>query len=216
MSADHDTPTPDQDRTNANGDPATKQGRTQSLAVDEFFYFFLRLRKNEVKRVAQLLATRYPQDDPARNARRLIASKSNLSLLGGALLSAPLLIPALGQTLKLTGVVGAGSMLTRMHLYLILEIAFLFGEDIDDSARVPEMVAVVAATGLGAAAPSLLAAYGMKPILMIPAGALSMSAVTRLIGESAIRFYAARAGAATKPEGQETAPPEMAGSAMPA
>ena len=197
--------------------------------MEEFFYFFLRLRKNEVRRVAQLIAARYPDDEPGRNAgsrpwhepgrnaRRLIASKSNLSLLGGALLHAPLLIPGLGQTLKLTGVVGAGSsMLTRMHLYLILEIAHLFGEDIDDSTRVPEMVAVVAATGLGAAAPSLLAAYGMKPILMIPAGALSMTATTRLIGESAIRFYAARAASEHQSEGRAPEPPEMAGSAMPA
>lgn len=216
MSADHDTQTPDPDRSKANSDPETRHDGKQSLAVEEFFYFFLRLRKNEVRRVAQLIAARYPDDEPGRNARRLIASKSNLSLLGGALLHAPLLIPGLGQTLKLTGVVGAGSMLTRMHLYLILEIAHLFGEDIDDSTRVPEMVAVVAATGLGAAAPSLLAAYGMKPILMIPAGALSMTATTRLIGESAIRFYAARAASEHQSEGRAPEPPEMAGSAMPA
>jgi len=174
--------------------------RRQSLLVEEFFYFFLRLRKNEVRRVVQLMQARHPEEDQRQIARRLIESKSHLSLLGGALLNAPLLMPGLGQALKLTGVVGAGSLLTRMHLHLILEIACLFGEDIDDSARVPEMLAVIAATGLGAAAPSVLAAHGMKPMLMMPVGALSMTAITRLVGWSALRFYAARANFGDQPQ----------------
>jgi len=174
--------------------------RRQSLLVEEFFYFFLRLRKNEVRRVVQLMQARHPEEDQSQIARRLIESKSHLSLLGGALLNAPLLMPGLGQALKLTGVVGAGSLLTRMHLHLILEIACLFGEDIDDSARVPEMLAVIAATGLGAAAPSVLAAHGMKPMLMMPVGALSMTAITRLVGWSALRFYAARANFGDQPQ----------------
>jgi len=174
--------------------------RRQSLLVEEFFYFFLRLRKNEVRRVVQLMQARHPEEDQRQIARRLIESKSHLSLLGGALLNNPLLMPGLGQALKLTGVVGAGSLLTRMHLHLILEIACLFGEDIDDSARVPEMLAVIAATGLGAAAPSVLAAHGMKPMLMMPVGALSMTAITRLVGWSALRFYAARANFGDQPQ----------------
>jgi len=174
--------------------------RRQSLLVEEFFYFFLRLRKNEVRRVVQLMQARHPEEDQRQIARRLIESKSHLSLLGGALLNAPLLMPGLGQALKLTGVVGAGSLLTRMHLHLILEIACLFGEDIDDSARVPEMLAVITATGLGAAAPSVLAAHGMKPMLMMPVGALSMTAITRLVGWSALRFYAARANFGDQPQ----------------
>lgn len=204
--------------TTENAAPTIAADRRQSLVVEEFFYFFLRLRKNEIRRVAQLTAARYPADEPARNARRLINSKNSLTLLGGALLSAPLLLPGLGQALKLSGVVGAGSLLTRVHLYLILEIAHLFGEDIDDIARVPEMLAVVAATGLGAAAPSLLAAYGMKPVLMIPAGALSMTAVTRLVGASAIRFYAARAAARENPQdaASESDAPEPSAAEMPA
>ncbi|WP_462321507.1 hypothetical protein [Halochromatium sp.] len=204
--------------TTENVAPKLAAERRQSLMVEEFFYFFLRLRKNEVRRVAQLVAARYPEDEPARNARRLIDSKTSLSLLGGALLNAPWLLPGFGQALKLSGVVGAGSLLTRMHLYLILEIAHLYGEDIDDSARVPEMIAVVAATGLGAAAPSLLTTYGMKPALMLPAGALSMATVTRLVGSSANRFYAARAAARDNPQGAvaDAEPSGAAESEMPA
>jgi len=164
-------------------------GRQQYLSVEEFFYFFLRLRKNEVRRTVRELELRWPDDALAARARRVTNAKLGLSLLGGSLLRAPLLFPGLGQALKLAGVVGAGSMLTRMHLYLILEVACIYGEDIDDVARVPEMIAVVAATGLGAAAPSLLAPYNLPPVYAVPAGALSMAAVTKLIGAAAAQFY---------------------------
>jgi hypothetical protein len=51
-------------------------------------------------------------------------------------------------TFEFLGFVGGTAAITRMHLYLILEIALLYGMDIDDEARVPEMIAVVAATSL--------------------------------------------------------------------
>ena len=76
-----------------------------------------------------------------------------------------------------------------MHLYLILEIALVFGKDIDDQARVPEMAAVVAATGLAAAAPLLVHTFDLHPFYTLSAGTLSAAATARLIGESAIRFY---------------------------
>lgn len=165
-------------------------GRPQYIAVEEFFYFFLRLRKSEVRRIVHLAELRWPDDDLATRARRLTNAKLGLAMVGGGLLRAPLLFPGLGQALKLVGVVGAGSMLTRMHLYLILEIACIYGEDIDDVARVPEMIAVVAATGLGAAAPSLIEQFNLAPIYTVPASALSMAAVTKLIGTASARFYA--------------------------
>lgn len=176
-------------------------GRRQSLAVEEFFYFFLRLRKNEVRRNVSDLALRFPDDDPRRRAHRLIDAKTGLAAIGGGLLHLSGVFPTLDEALKVAGMVGAGSLVARMHLYLILEIACVYGEDIDDLARVPEMVAVVAASGLGAAAPSLLP-LGPSPLLRAAAGALSTVAVTRLIGWSAIRFYGGRAAA---PEAGEPA-----------
>lgn len=167
----------------------SKKRHTQSLATDEFFYFFLRLRKGEIPRTVQLLQSRYPDESPAQLARRLIDSKMILSLIGGSLLQLPLLFPAIGQALKLLGVVGATSLLTRMHLYLILEIALVFGKDIDDRARVPEMVAVVAATGLPATTPLLVETFGLRPFYEPAVSSLSAAATARLIGESAIRFY---------------------------
>lgn len=173
--------------------PGRSTGRHQYLAVEEFFYFFLRLRKTEIRRTVRDLELRFPDEEPARRARRLTNAKLGLAMLGGSLLQAPLLFPGLGQALKLAGVVGAGSMLTRMHLYLILEVACAYGEDIDDVARVPEMAAVVAATGLGAASPLLVSTYNLNPIYSIPAGALTMPTVTKLIGSAAARFYSAGA-----------------------
>jgi uncharacterized protein (DUF697 family) len=100
-----------------------------------------------------------------------------------------MLIPGLGLALGLMGFVGGASALTRMHLYLILEIAHLYGKNIDDQARVPEMVSVVLATGLAAGAPLLVQALEVTPLLALPAGGLTSAAVARLIGESAIRHY---------------------------
>lgn len=161
----------------------------QSILTEEFFYFFLRLRKGRVRQVAAAMRSRFPNETPEQLARRLISSQSQLSFLGGALLHLPMLIPGLGQTLKLLGVVGGGACLTRMHLYLILEIALLFGKDIDDQARVPEMAAVVAGTGLAVGAPFLINALDLNPLLSLPAAGLSASAMSQLIGEGAIRFY---------------------------
>ncbi len=99
----------------------------------------------------------------------------------------PRLIPGLGQAFEFLGLVGGASALTRMHLYLILEIALLYDKDIDDEARVSEMVSVVAATGL-AAGVSLIAGAA-NTLLPLPVGGLSAYAAARLIGEEAIRLY---------------------------
>jgi len=169
--------------------PSSPAQRQQSLTTDQFFYFFLRLRKGEIRRQVQLLQSRYPDESPEQLARRLVSGKAYLSMLGGALLNLPTLIPGIGQALKLFGVVGSTSLLIRMHLYLVLEIALVFGKDIDDQARVRDMAAVVAATGLGSATPMFVPVLKLHPLYAIPAGALSLTAVTRMIGEAAIRYY---------------------------
>jgi hypothetical protein len=162
---------------------------SQNIVTEEFFYFFLRLRKARIHMVVEAIQARFPDETPEQLARRLIASQTQLSFLGGALLHLPWLIPGLGQTLQLLGLVGGGAALTRMHLYLILEIALVYGKDIDHQDRVPEMAAVVAATGLAAGTPLLLNAFDLNPLLALPASGLTAAAVAQLIGESAIRFY---------------------------
>jgi hypothetical protein len=168
----------------------------QSILTDNFFYFFLKLRKNRVQKVVATINERFPEETIEQRARRLIAVQTPLSFVGGALAELPMVIPGLGQALGLLGLFGGASILIRMHLYLILEIALLYGRDIDDEARVPEMVAVVLATGIAAGAPLLIRTMGANPLLALPAGGLTCAGAAQLIGESAIRFYG----------GQETLP----------
>jgi hypothetical protein len=163
--------------------------KVQSIAEDQFFYFFLRLRKGEIRRVVQRAQSLYPGESSEQLARRLINAQSTLSFFGGALLHLPQLFPVPGNVLKFAGFVGGASALTRMHLYLILEIALLYGHDIDDRARVPEMMSVVAACGMAAATPFLVDALDWHPAAAIPVSGLTSVAVTRLIGENAIRLY---------------------------
>lgn len=170
--------------------------KPQSLAADQFFYFFLRLRKNEVKRVVQRAQSLYPSDSRERLSRRLINTQTTLSFMAGALLNIPLLLPGAGQALKFVGVAGGTSMMTRMHLYLILEIAHIYGHDVDDRARVPEMMAIIASSGLAAGAPWLVQRMGWPQLAAIPAAGLTVAAITQMIGHSAIAYYQRRAGGA--------------------
>lgn len=167
-----------------------KDRKLQSLATDEFFYFFLRMRKGEVRRIVGLLRSRYPDEGPEQLSKRLIASKWKLALLGGTLANLPGLVPSVGASLKLAGVVGATSMLTRMNLYLINEIALAFDEDIDDRARISDMMAVVGASAVSTVAPGYLRQWlGLSPWAFLPAGALSSAATTQIIGRAAIAHF---------------------------
>jgi hypothetical protein len=161
----------------------------QGMLTDNFFYFFLKLRKNRVQKVVASINERFPEETIEQRARRLIAAQIPLSFIGGALSELPMVIPGLGQALGLLGLFGGASVLIRMHLYLILEIALLYGKDIEDEARVAEMVAVVLATGIAAGAPLLIRTMGANPLLALPAGGLTCAGAAQLIGESAIRFY---------------------------
>ena len=58
---------------------------------------------------------------------------------------------------------------------------------------------MVLSTGIAAGAPLLIRTLGANPLLAGPAGALTCAAAARLIGESAIRFYRARATAEAIP-----------------
>lgn len=137
--------------------------RHQSLAADQFFYFFLRLRKGEVRRMVQRVKSLYPGETNEQLARRLIFAQCSLSLVGGGLLYLPALFPLAGNVLKMAGFVGGASMLTRVNLYLLLEIALLYGKDIDDQARVPEMMTIAAASGLTALTPLAVSKFSWHP-----------------------------------------------------
>ena len=166
--------------------------KTQGMVTDEFLYFFLRLRKGEVRRVVQRVRSLYPDETPEQLAQRLVNAQSVLSFVGGAVLHVPQLVPMAGNIWKLAGFAGGASVMTRMHLYLILEIALLFGHDIEDKARVPEMLAVIAASSASAAAPYLVSQLQWNPLAAIPASGVTATLVTQLIGAEAISLYKKR------------------------
>jgi hypothetical protein len=161
----------------------------QSLTFDDFMYFFLRLRKSRIRAVVRTVRDRFPGETRQQLARRLVASQAPLAFLGGSLLHLPGVLPGVGRGLQLLGFVMGASALTRMHLYLILEIALAYDLDIDDQARVPEMMAVVAATGAAVAVPTVVKALGFDPLVSIPLAGLTAATTTQLIGDVAIRFY---------------------------
>jgi hypothetical protein len=163
--------------------------KTQGMVTDEFLYFFLRLRKGEVRRVVQRVRTLYPDDSPEQLARRLVNAQSVLSFVGGAILHVPQLLPVAGNAWKFAGFAGGASVMTRMHLYLILEIALLFEQDIEDKARIPEIIAVIGASSVSAAAPVLASQLQWNPLAAIPASGVAATVITQLIGAQAIRLY---------------------------
>jgi len=161
----------------------------QSQFTDDFLYFFLKVRKERVRKVVKRLIDRYPHENCEQLARRLIAAKARLSFFGGTLTHLPVLIPGVGQVIQFLGVAGGTSVMTRMHLYLILEIALVYGKDIDEDARVRDLAEVIAAVGLGVAAPFLVRALNLNPLYALPAAAVSAAAVTQIVGERAISLY---------------------------
>ncbi|MDR3557598.1 MAG: hypothetical protein P4L55_22805 [Syntrophobacteraceae bacterium] len=171
--------------------PAPDEISRQGILADQFFYFFLRLRKDRIRKVVDAVNTRYPAESTEQKARRLIAAQTPLSFLGGTLMHLPRLVPGVGYAFEFLGLVGGTSVLSRMHLYLILEIALLYGKSIEDEARVTEMLSVVAATGVAAGVSFLSGALDIHDLLPLPVGGITAAAAARMIGEEAIRLYSA-------------------------
>lgn len=165
------------------------------------------LRKSEIRRRVKQLKAEFPDESPEQLARELIAAHTPLSLVGGALLHVPMFLPGIGSALKLVGLAGGTAVILRMHLFLILEIATLFGRDIDEKARLKEMATVVALSGLASGSTMLAEAYSLKPYLALIAGGMAVTVVTQLIGEAAIRYYGRASAAGSTPDAQGAGAP---------
>jgi hypothetical protein len=161
----------------------------QGLFADDFFYFLLRLRKARIRAVVDRVRRMYPDETPEQHARRLVGSTAALSLAAGGIVQLPTFVPVFGLAYEGLGFVAGASMLTRMHLYLILEIAMLFGNSIDHPDRVRELTAVVAGCSVSAAMPAVVLATTFNPVFAVAAGALTATVTSRAIGEAAIRRY---------------------------
>ncbi len=163
--------------------------RKMGVAMDKFFFFFFGLRRSLVRERITELKRDYPDESPEQLARRLIDADTTLSFFGGALLHLPMFAPDIGSALRLVGLAAVASPMTGMHVYLILEIAQLFGHDIDDPARVPEMLTIITTSGLTSGTPWLLRSMGLNPLLAVTVGTVTVMAARRLIVEAAISYY---------------------------
>jgi hypothetical protein len=160
-----------------------------SLSTEKFFYFFMGLRKGEIRKQVHMMQRRHPADSPHRLARRFVAAQLPLSLLASLLLHAPLVVPAFGPALKLAGIATGSTVMIRLNMTLLLQIALLYGHDIDDKARLKEMAAIVAASGLASGTSLLPHLSRLKPYYEAILGGASVITVGQLIGEAAIRYY---------------------------
>ena len=159
------------------------------LATEKYFYFFMGLRKGEIRKQVAMMKSRYPDDSPRQLARRFVASQAPLSLLSGALFHAPMFIPTIGPAVKLLGIAAGSSLMVRLNMTLILQIALLLGHDIESRARLKELAAIIAATGLASYTSQLpqLAGYSLHHKGII--GGAAVMTASQLIGETAIRYY---------------------------
>ncbi|MEJ2137758.1 MAG: hypothetical protein P8X86_21280 [Desulfofustis sp.] len=112
-----------------------------------------------------------------------------LSLLGGALFHVPMFVPTIGPVAKLLGIAAGSSLMVRLNMTLILQIALLFGYDIDSRERLKELIAIIGATGLASASSQFpqLAGYPLHYRGLI--GGAAVMTTSQLIGEAAIRYY---------------------------
>ena len=169
------------------------------LSWEKFFYYFMGLRKGELKKDMAVMKQQYPDDDADELARRIVKSQVPLSLAGGVLLHTPLLVPGLSPALRLLGIATGASVMVILNMTMILQVALVYGHNIDDRARLKEMWAIVVASGLAGGTSLLPNLSTMHPNLRALVGGTAVTSVSQLIGEAAIRYY--RPAPAEKPRG---------------
>lgn len=160
----------------------------QSLFVDQFLFYFMRLRKCHCHFLAGRIRKKYPGCSPEEQALKFVESQSVFSGAAGLLTRMVTGGKGGAHTLRLIGIGGGSVVLSRLHITMLLTIALLYGKDIDSNERVPEMLAVIAATlpatFLSASvddSSSLLRDYASS-------GAVA-AASSYLIGRAAIAYY---------------------------
>ena len=163
----------------------------QSIFIDEFMFYFMRLRKCHCRHVVGRLKRKYPSATAQVLAERLVNSQALLGFTAGGLLNLPAEIVPNNKTLRIIGIAGGSVVLTRMHIELILKIALIFGKDIDSKDRIPEIIAVITAT----VPVMLLSGTGRKDstesgLYVFALSGVLGAACTYLIGRAAIQYYA--------------------------
>ena len=159
------------------------------LAWEKFFFYFMGLRKGELRKDVEIMRKQYPDDDADQLARRIVNAQAPLSLAGGVLLQLPWLLPRASPVLKLLGISTGASVMVILNMTMLLQVALVYGYDIDDRARLKEIFAIVAASGLAGGASALPHLARLQPGYKALAGGAAVTAASQLLGEAAIRYY---------------------------
>jgi hypothetical protein len=148
------------------------------------------LRKADIRGQVAIMRSRYPDDTPERLARRFIAAQTPLSLVSSALIHIPAVIPVAGPAFRFLGVASGTTLMMVLNMALVMQIALIFGRDLDDKARIKELFVVIAATGVASGSTTLVPQLStLRPRLKAIAGGATIMTTSRLIGELALEYY---------------------------
>jgi len=187
-------------------DGTVKASTQWNLATEKFFYYCMGLRKGDMGRQVAMMKARYPDDSPERLARRFIAAQVPLSLVGSALIHAPTLLPMVGPAFRFLGLATGTTFMMILNMTLVMQIALLYGYELDDRARLRELLAAITATALTSSSTSLIPQLArLKPGMKAIAGGTAIMTTSQLIGEIAIKSFSAKQRSAETPVQQTAA-----------
>jgi len=160
------------------------------IASEKFFYYCMGLRKGDLSKQVALMRSRYPDDSRERLAKRFVAAQIPLSLMGSALIHVPAAIPAIGPAFRFLGLASGTTVTMIFNMTLLMQIALLYGHDIDDRARFKELLAVIAATGISSASTFVVPQLAdLAPGIRAIAGGATIITTGQLVGDIAIKYF---------------------------
>ena len=160
------------------------------LATEKFFYYCMGLRKGDIRGQVKMMQSRFPNDTPERLARRFIAAQTPLSMLSGALIHVPAVIPVAGPAIRFFGLASGTTLMMVLNMTLVMQIALIFGHDLDDKARIKELFAVIAATGLASSSTAVVPQLAsLNPRLRAIVGGGTIMTTSQLMGEAALKYF---------------------------
>ena len=160
------------------------------LATEKFFYYYMGLRKADVRNLVAMMQSRYPDDSPERLARRFISAQIPLSLVGSSLIHIPTVFHTLGPAFRFMGLASGTTVMMILNMTLVMQIAMLYGHDIDDRARLKELLVIITTTGLASSSTALIPQLAaLAPAHKALTGAAAIITTSQLTGELAVKYF---------------------------
>lgn len=176
------------------------------LATEKFFYYCMGLRKGDMRSQVAKMKARYPDDTPERLARRFITAQAPLSMVSSALIHLPAMVPALGPAFRFLGTASGTTLMMILNMTLVMQIALIYGYDLDDRARVKELLAVIAATAAATSSTVVIPQLAsLRPRPKALAGSAVIMTTAQLIGEIALKYFSRKQIAADAEASEATA-----------